>query len=82
VKSVQRCTALATLLAEQNFPAIAIHRGMLQEERLDKYQKFKNFEKVNQYFWWLSLVRIDGYLDPRRKGVQQEKESHYLGPIS
>uniref|UniRef100_A0A8C4QKI2 RNA helicase n=1 Tax=Eptatretus burgeri TaxID=7764 RepID=A0A8C4QKI2_EPTBU len=33
VKSVQRCMALAQLLVEQNFPAIAIHRGMLQEER-------------------------------------------------
>merc|ERR1712107_923028 len=27
VKSVQRCVALAQLLIEQNFPAIAIHRG-------------------------------------------------------
>lgn len=33
VKSVQRCMALAQLLVEQNFPAIAIHRGMAQEER-------------------------------------------------
>lgn len=33
VKSVQRCIALAQLLVEQNFPAIAIHRGMPQEER-------------------------------------------------
>merc|ERR1712242_75818 len=31
VKSVQRCVALAQLLIEQNFPAIAIHRGMTQE---------------------------------------------------
>ena len=36
VKSVQRCTALAQLLIEQNFPAIAIHRGMSQEERLSR----------------------------------------------
>lgn len=34
VKSVQRCSALAQLLVEQNFPAISIHRGMEQEERL------------------------------------------------
>merc|ERR1739848_786025 len=34
VKSVQRCMALAQLLIEQNFPAIAIHRSMAQEERL------------------------------------------------
>jgi superfamily II DNA/RNA helicase len=32
-KSVQRCMALAQLLVEQNFPAIAIHRAMTQEER-------------------------------------------------
>ena len=37
VKSVQRCVALAQLLIEQNFPAIAIHRGMSQEERLSRY---------------------------------------------
>jgi len=45
VKSVQRCVALAQLLIEQNFPAIAIHRGMNQEERLSRYQQFKDFQK-------------------------------------
>lgn len=45
VKSVQRCIALAQLLVEQNFPAIAIHRGMAQEERLSRYQQFKDFQK-------------------------------------
>merc|ERR1712063_75341 len=45
VKSVQRCVALAQLLIEQNFPAIAIHRGMTQEERLSRYQQFKDFKK-------------------------------------
>ena len=45
VKSVQRCVALASLLIEQNFPAIAIHRGMTQEERLSRYQQFKDFQK-------------------------------------
>ena len=45
VKSVQRCMALAELLVEQNFPAIAIHRTMPQEERLSRYQQFKNFQK-------------------------------------
>ncbi|XP_065182843.1 ATP-dependent RNA helicase DDX39A-like [Sycon ciliatum] len=45
VKSVQRCMALAQLLVEQNFPAIAIHSHMTQEERLNRYQQFKNFEK-------------------------------------
>lgn len=33
VKSVQRGMTLAQLLQEQNFPAIAIDRGMAQEER-------------------------------------------------
>lgn len=46
VKSVQRCMALAQLLVEQNFPAIAIHRAMQQEERLSRYQQFKDFQKV------------------------------------
>ncbi|BHF79683.1 ATP-dependent RNA helicase ddx39a [Sparganum proliferum] len=44
VKSVQRCMALAQLLVEQNFPAIAMHRAMTQEERLKRYQAFKNFQ--------------------------------------
>lgn len=50
VKSVQRCVALAQLLIEQNFPAIAIHRGMNQEERLSRYQQFKDFQKVKRDF--------------------------------
>jgi superfamily II DNA/RNA helicase len=37
--------ALAQLLVEQNFPAIAIHRGMTQEDRLSRYQQFKDFQK-------------------------------------
>uniref|UniRef100_A0A3Q2WK15 RNA helicase n=1 Tax=Haplochromis burtoni TaxID=8153 RepID=A0A3Q2WK15_HAPBU len=40
VKSVQRCVALAQLLVEQNFPAIAIHRGILS-----RYQQFKDFQR-------------------------------------
>lgn len=48
VKSVQRCVALAQLLTEQNFPAIGIHRGMNQEERLSRYQQFKDFQKVSK----------------------------------
>jgi len=42
--------ALAQLLTEQNFPAIGIHRGMTQEERLSRYQQFKDFQKVNRVF--------------------------------
>merc|ERR1719260_186210 len=45
VKSVQRCMALSKLLVDQNFPAIAIHRAMTQEERLSRYQQFKDFQK-------------------------------------
>jgi len=45
VRSVQRCMALNQLLSEQNFPSIAIHRNMPQEERLSRYQQFKDFQK-------------------------------------
>ncbi|ELK27668.1 ATP-dependent RNA helicase DDX39A [Myotis davidii] len=45
VRSVQRCMALAQLLGEQSFPAIAIHRAMAQEERLSRYQQFKDFQQ-------------------------------------
>lgn len=45
VKSIQRCVALRQLLVEQNFPAIAIHRAMPQEERLAKYQQFKDYQQ-------------------------------------
>jgi len=44
VKSVPRCTALCKLLTEQNFPAVEIHRGMPQEERLLRYKEFKEFQ--------------------------------------
>lgn len=64
VKSVQRCVALAQLLIEQNFPAIAIHRGMGQEERLSRYQQFKDFQKVTLtiIFLILSPWMIRGHL--------------------
>ena len=45
MKTVPRCIALAQLLTDQNFPAIAIHRAMVQEERLSRYQQFKDFQK-------------------------------------
>ncbi|KAL4830465.1 hypothetical protein H8958_021036 [Nasalis larvatus] len=44
VKSVQQHIALAQLLVEQNFPAIAIHHGMPQGQRLYQYQQFKYFQ--------------------------------------
>lgn len=40
MKTVQRCVALSQLLVEQNFPAIAIHRGMAQEERCPRRSSF------------------------------------------
>jgi ATP-dependent RNA helicase UAP56/SUB2 len=45
VKSIQRCMALSQLLVEQNFPAIAIHKAMSQDDRLSRYQQFKDFQK-------------------------------------
>nr|XP_044630973.1 spliceosome RNA helicase DDX39B-like [Equus asinus] len=45
VKSVQRCIVLTQCLVEQNFPAIAIHRGMPQEE-----SRGKDMEQVNIAF--------------------------------
>ncbi|KAG8202143.1 hypothetical protein JTE90_010502 [Oedothorax gibbosus] len=45
VRSVPRCMALTQLLQEQNFPAIGIHRAMTQEDRLSRYQQFKDFHK-------------------------------------
>merc|ERR1712232_1095706 len=45
VKSVQRATALGKLLVECNFPSIAVHSGLTQEERINRYKQFKEFQK-------------------------------------
>merc|ERR1712046_280592 len=45
VKSVQRATALDKLLVECNFPSIAIHSGLSQDERITCYKQFKEFQK-------------------------------------
>merc|ERR1711898_80997 len=45
VKSVQRATALDKLLVECNFPSIAIHSGLQQDERINRYKQFKDFQK-------------------------------------
>merc|ERR1712076_343241 len=45
VKSVQRAIALDKLLVECNFPSIAIHSGLDQEERIARYKQFKEFQK-------------------------------------
>ena len=44
VKSVRRCTELDKLLQECNFPSVAIHASMKQEERIKMYQNFKDFK--------------------------------------
>jgi len=45
VKSVQRATALDKLLCECNFPSLAIHSALGQEERIARYKQFKEFQK-------------------------------------
>merc|ERR1711937_553583 len=45
VKSVQRAIALDKLLVECNFPSIAIHSGLNQEDRISRYKQFKDFQK-------------------------------------
>merc|ERR1711862_728023 len=45
VKSVQRATALDKLLVECSFPSIAIHSGLTQEERINRYKQLKEFQK-------------------------------------
>jgi len=45
VKSVQRAVALDKLLVECNFPSIAIHSGLSQEDRIQRYKQFKEFQK-------------------------------------
>merc|ERR1719410_2535527 len=45
VKSVQRAVALDKLLCECNFPSIAIHSALDQEDRIARYKQFKEFQK-------------------------------------
>jgi ATP-dependent RNA helicase UAP56/SUB2 len=44
VRSVARATELNKLLVEGNFPSISIHSDMSQEDRIDRYKKFKEFK--------------------------------------
>jgi len=44
VNGVARCKELKKLLVECNFPAICIYGGMQQEERLEQYNKFKEYK--------------------------------------
>jgi ATP-dependent RNA helicase UAP56/SUB2 len=45
VKSISRAKALTKILTESNFPSIDIHRGISQQERLQRYKDFKDFKK-------------------------------------
>merc|ERR1712072_58365 len=45
VKSVQRCIALDKLLQECSFPSVAVHSGLKQDERIERYKQFKEFNK-------------------------------------
>jgi len=44
VKSVNRAAELNKLLSDCNFPSICIHSVMKQEERIERYKKFKDFQ--------------------------------------
>ncbi|CAD7950284.1 unnamed protein product [Amoebophrya sp. A25] len=45
VKSVQRAIALDKLLQECSFPSVAVHSGLKQPERIERYKMFKEFQK-------------------------------------
>lgn len=45
VSKVNRAKELNKLLEDCNFPAICIHGGQKQDERIAKYKSFKDFEK-------------------------------------
>jgi ATP-dependent RNA helicase UAP56/SUB2 len=44
VRTVNRAAELNKLLQDCNFPSVCIHSVMNQEERIEKYKKFKDFE--------------------------------------
>jgi ATP-dependent RNA helicase UAP56/SUB2 len=44
VSGVRRCKELNNLLNECTFPSICIHGGLNQEERLERYNKFKEYK--------------------------------------
>jgi ATP-dependent RNA helicase UAP56/SUB2 len=45
VKSAQFAIALDKLLQQENFPSTCFHRQMAQDERIKRFNAFKNFEK-------------------------------------
>jgi len=44
VSGVRRCRELNKLLQECNFPSICIYGGLNQEDRLERYNKFKDYK--------------------------------------
>lgn len=44
VNGVRRCKELNKLLLECNFPSMCIYGGLKQEERLERYNKFKEYK--------------------------------------
>lgn len=44
MKSVERAIKLDQVLRKDNFPSIAIHRDLEQEERIKRYTDFKQFK--------------------------------------
>jgi len=44
VNGVRRCKELNKLLTECNFPSMCIYGGLSQDERLDRYNKFKEYK--------------------------------------
>lgn len=45
VKSVSRAIELDRLLVECNFPSVSIHSGLKQDDRIERYKAFKDFQK-------------------------------------
>ena len=42
---MKRADALSKLLLKQGFPSICMHSGLKNDERLKRYQDFKDFKK-------------------------------------
>ena len=44
VNGVRRCKELNKLLIECNFPSMCVYGGLSQEERIERYNKFKDYK--------------------------------------
>lgn len=44
VNNIERCEALSDILEKNNFPSVAIHADLPQEERIKKFNSFKEFK--------------------------------------